>query len=159
MLWTDYTYDSTRDVSATSPIIWWGARDNPQQQVMDLDVAFKEEQFFTNHNIRAHIAGGFVFTGLLSFLRLRYAWWPLHPLGYLLVLTYGIAHLWFSIMLGWLARTLVLRFGGAKFYTDAKPFFIGLIVGESMAAGGWLVVGIVLSALGVPYRPYSIMPG
>jgi hypothetical protein len=62
-------------------------------------------------------------------------------------------------MLGWLARTLILRFGGARLYTDAKPFFLGLIVGESMAAGMWLVVGIVLSALGVPYRPVNIMPG
>jgi hypothetical protein len=44
-------------------------------------------------------------------------------------------------------------------YTAAKPFFLGLIVGESAAAGFWLLMGIVLSALGLPYRVVNIMPG
>lgn len=159
MLWTEYTFDATRDAIAKSPINEWGARDNPRIQVIDLTAEYNTGQFYSSHNIPLHIAGGFSFTALLAFLRLRFSWWPLHPLGYVLVLTYPVAHLWFSLMLGWLARTLILRFGGASLYTGAKPFFIGLIVGESMAAGGWLVVGIVLSALGVPYRPVSIMPG
>ena len=76
-----------------------------------------------------------------------------------MVMTYGAKHLWFSIMLGWIAKTLIVRFGGATLYTSAKPFFLGLIVGESGAAGAWLVIGIILNALGIPYRPVNIMPG
>ena len=53
----------------------------------------------------------------------------------------------------------MVRFGGARLYTAGKPFFLGLIVGESAAAGFWLAVGIVLSALDIPYRPVNIMPG
>ena len=102
---------------------------------------------------------GFLFTGCLSFLRLRYTWWPLHPIGYLMIGTYPGAHLWFSIMLGWLAKTLIVRFGGPGMFTRTKPLFLGLIVGESAAAGLWLVTGIVLNALGVPYRAINIMPG
>jgi hypothetical protein len=44
-------------------------------------------------------------------------------------------------------------------YVEAKPFFLGLIVGESMAAGFWLIVTIALSAMNVPYRPIHVMPG
>jgi len=96
---------------------------------------------------------------LLALLRLRFAWWPLHPIGYLMLGTYPVQHLWFSILIGWIAKSLVLRFGGAKLYTDGKPLFFGLIVGESAAAGFWLLMGILLSGLHLPYRPVNIMPG
>jgi hypothetical protein len=73
--------------------------------------------------------------------------------------TFPGAHLWFSVFVGWLCKTLIVRFGGPRMYSRARPFFIGLIVGESAAAGFWLVVGIILSTLGLPYRPVLIMPG
>jgi hypothetical protein len=157
MLWMEYTFEQARN-ETHEPVNYWGSRDNPQQQVMDPTVSYAQGQYQVTHSVAGHLGFGFVFTSLLAFLRLRYPWWPLHPVGFLMVPTFGAAHLWFSIMLGWLARALILRFGGAKFYLDAKPFFIGLIVGESIAAGGWLIVGIVLSAMGVPYRPVTIMP-
>jgi hypothetical protein len=157
MLWMEYTFEQPRN-ETHEPVNYWGARDNPQQQVMEPTVAYAQGKYQPTHSVSGHLTFGFVLTSVLGFLRLRYPWWPLHPVGFLMVPTFGAAHLWFSIMLGWLARALILRFGGAKFYLDAKPFFIGLIVGESIAAGGWLVVGIVLSALGVPYRPVTIMP-
>jgi len=158
-LWTEYTYSVTQDQAAKHPINDWGARDNPKIQVLDNTVAYARGQYNVNHNVAGHIGFGFAFTALLSWLKLRFTWWPLHPVGYLMVMTFPSAHLWFSIMLGWLAKTLIVRFGGARLYTGAKPFFLGLIVGESAAAGMWLVVGIVLSALGMPYRPVNIMPG
>jgi hypothetical protein len=76
-----------------------------------------------------------------------------------MVPTYPGAHLWLSIFVGWLCKVTILRFGGARTYTAAKPFFVGLIVGESLAAAFWLVVGIVLSAMDLTYRPVNIMPG
>jgi hypothetical protein len=102
---------------------------------------------------------GFGFVTLLSILRLRFAWWPLHPIGFLLVGTYAGAQLWLSIFLGWLCKTLIVRFTGARGYTAAKPLFIGLIVGESAAAGFWMLTSIVLSTMGLPYQVINIMPG
>jgi hypothetical protein len=157
MLWMEYTFDQPRNMTH-EPVNYWGARDNPQQQVMQPTVTYAEGKYQSTHSVSGHITFGFVLTGVLAFLRLRYPWWPLHPVGFLMVPTFGLAHLWFSIMLGWLARALIIRFGGARMYLDAKPLFIGLIVGESIAAGGWLIVGIVLSAMGVEYRPVTIMP-
>jgi len=158
MLWTEYSFDSTQDISHRSPINDWGSMINPTYTISST-VAYAQARYYPQHNVPGHIAAGFVITSVLAFVRLRFPWWPLHPVGYLMIMTFPAAHLWFSIMLGWLARTLILRFGGAGMYTAAKPFFIGLIVGESMAAGFWLVVGIVLSALDIPYRPVNIMPG
>ncbi|HEY7089564.1 MAG TPA: DUF6785 family protein [Tepidisphaeraceae bacterium] len=159
MLWTEYHFVSTRDVVTKTPINDWGAMNSPREQIMAPTVAYAHGEYYPEYNVPGHITAGFIVTSFLAFMRLRFPWWPLHPVGYLMMMTYPQAHLWFSIMLGWLARTIILRFGGARLYTEAKPVFIGLIVGESIAAGFWLVVGIVLSAMGVPYRPVNIMPG
>jgi hypothetical protein len=121
--------------------------------------SYDESTYYLRHDPATHIGIGFGITGLLGFLRLRFAWWPLHPIGFLMVGTFPGAHLWLSIFVGWFCKTLIVRFGGAHGYSAAKPFFIGLIVGESMAAGFWMVMGIVLSSMGLPYRVIHIMPG
>jgi hypothetical protein len=66
--------------------------------------------------------------------------------------------LWFSFLVGWLIKTLVVRFGGAKGYTDGKVFFIGVILGDCIAAGFWLLMGVALSSFGYTWRPVMIMP-
>jgi hypothetical protein len=50
---------------------------------------------------------------------------------------------------------LRLRF---TWWPAAKPLFLGLIVGEAAAAGFWLLMGIAMSELGVPYEAIRIMP-
>ncbi|MGH7213921.1 MAG: DUF6785 family protein [Tepidisphaeraceae bacterium] len=158
-LWTEYTYAATRDVSARMPINDWGAHANSLGMIVGANEQYAKSNYHPRHSVAGHMGFGFGLTSLLAFLRLRYTWWPLHPIGYLMLGTFPGAHLWFSIFWGWVAKTLIVRFGGPKMYVGAKPFFLGLIVGESMAAGFWLVMGIVLNALNVPYRPVNIMPG
>jgi hypothetical protein len=34
-----------------------------------------------------------------------------------------------SVVLIWLVKALILRFGGTKLYREAQPFFIGMLVG------------------------------
>ena len=158
-LWTEYKYAWTQDVSAHLPINEWGARDNPEQQILAPTIQYERGRYFVAHSTLKHWLAGFGITAVLGFLRLHFTWWPLHPIGYLMIGTYPGAHLWFSIMIGWLAKVAIVRFGGAKLYVAAKPFFLGLIVGESAAAGFWLLCGIILSLMHVPYRPVNIMPG
>ena len=133
-------------------------RDNPAIQTVDASVSYDRGAYYPPYSPTVHFTIGAAVTGLLSFLRLRYTWWPLHPIGYLILGTFPSIHMWPSILIGWVLKTTIVRFGGANFYTACKPFFIGLIVGESVAAGFWLVVGIVLSQLGVAYSPINIMP-
>ncbi|HLL90792.1 MAG TPA: DUF6785 family protein, partial [Tepidisphaeraceae bacterium] len=158
-LWTEYTYATTQDERAENPINRWGVYDNTRYTIVDATVQYARGNYSTPHNPAAHFTFGALFTGFLSYMRLRFTWWPLHPIGYLMIGTYPGAHLWLSIFCGWLAKVTILRYGGTNLYLNAKPFFIGLIVGESVAAGFWLVMSIGLSAAGMQYKAINIMPG
>jgi len=73
---------------------------------------------------------GGVVTAILLVMRHRFLWWPLHPLGYALGITWAPFHLWFSTLLGWAVKGMILRLGGFGLYRRWRPFFLGLILGE-----------------------------
>jgi hypothetical protein len=157
-LWTEYHYAWTQDISAKLPINDWGV-ENPNGAIVGSTLQYNRQNFPQPHSSALHITIGFIVTSALSFLRLRFTAFPLHPIGYLMLDTYPGDHLWFSFFWGWLAKVLIVRFTGPRGYVAARPFFIGLIVGESLAAGFWLIASIGMSALGIPYRPVNVMPG
>ena len=78
--------------------------------------------------------------GLLMFMRQRFLWWPLHPLGFPVALTWPLRYDWFAIFIAWLAKSLVLRYGGVRLYRILLPFFLGLILGEFFISGFWSIV-------------------
>jgi hypothetical protein len=69
---------------------------------------------------------------LLILVALRRLWssFPFHPLGLVVATSYPIWVIWFSLCVGWLAKVLVLRYGGSQLYMRLKPVAIGLIVGD-----------------------------
>jgi hypothetical protein len=136
----------------------WGASIVPNSMA-DSTVQYSKGNYHPTQSPAGNFGFGFVLVTILAVMRLRFAWWPLHPIGFLMLYTYPGTHLWLSIFIGWLAKNLILRFGGTKMYTAAKPFFLGLIVGESAAAGFWLAMGILLNAMDLPYHAVNIMPG
>ena len=75
-------------------------------------------------------------------MRRRFLWWPLHPIGYALGVTWGPTHLWFSTLLGWALKLTVLKLGGFGAYRRAFPLFIGLIAGEYAMAAFWNFLGL-----------------
>lgn len=75
--------------------------------------------------------------------RMLFVWWPFHPIGLLLMNAWPLQVFWFSIYIGWLLKQLMLRYGGAPVFKRAKPFFIGLIVGEMLSAGVWMLLGLL----------------
>lgn len=77
---------------------------------------------------------------LLSFLRTRYLWWPLHPVGYAMSYIVYLPREWLSVFIGWLCQTLLLRYGGFGSFRRFRPLFLGLIVGAMLAAGVWLII-------------------
>lgn len=77
-------------------------------------------------------------TWLLTILRLRAAWWPLHPLGYALTGTLQLGYankMLCSIMLGWAFKSLALRFGGARAFRLLRDAALGLIFGDLLMGG------------------------
>ena len=86
--------------------------------------------------------------GFLSFMRYRFLWWPLHPLGFAFSTIMLTNNLWFSIFLGWLFKGLLLRYGGPRVYKKARFFFWGLILGQFVCSGMWVVIDFLTGETG-----------
>ncbi len=98
--------------------------------------------------------GGLMAAGLMIG-RMLWAGWPFHPIGLVLMNSGPMHSLWLSIFLGWGGKRLLLRYGGAGAFRRARPFFIGLIVGETLAAGLWMFVGLLSNGT----VRYPFLPG
>jgi hypothetical protein len=88
---------------------------------------------------------GFVFTILLMVTSRRYIWWPFHPVGYAVGSGWAIGHMWFSVFLSWLAKRIILSYGGSRVYRGAIPFFLGLILGQFFMGSLWSVIGVIFN--------------
>jgi len=99
-----------------------------------------------------HIGFGAALSVVLLCLCLLSPRWPLHPVALLLGGMGPTYLLWFNVFIGWLAKMLILRYGGSQLYSRARPFFIGLLMGEVFAIVFWGALGAVLGALGKSYQ-------
>lgn len=90
------------------------------------------------------LGAGVAITGLLSWGRASFYWWPFHPAGYALSGTFTMPWLWCATFVGWLVKLLILRYGGMRLYQQAFPFFIGLILGDYVTGSLWAICGILL---------------
>ncbi len=86
---------------------------------------------------------GLLFSLLLGSLRMRFAWWVWHPVGYATATSWSMGKLWACIFLGWLAKALITRYGGAQMYRKAQPFFVGLVMGEFTVGSLWMIYGAI----------------
>lgn len=82
-----------------------------------------------------YFLAGFLFVLLMSFLRIRFLWWPVHGLLFCIWRTWPANLLAASFLMGWIVRSLIVKFGGERNYIKLKPLFIGLIFGEIAAIG------------------------
>ena len=83
-----------------------------------------------------------------SGFRYRFVWWPVHPLGFATGTFYIMNWVWFSVFLAWLFKTIILKYGGASLYRKARPFFLGLIMGQFSVAGLWIVIDFFTGMIG-----------
>jgi len=77
---------------------------------------------------------------LLMVARQRLLWWPLHPVGFPLAPLWLMDYAWFSIFLAWLIKAIILKYGGPRLFRTTRPFFLGLILGQFVCSGTWLIV-------------------
>jgi len=97
---------------------------------------------------------------LFFFLRLRYTWWPLHPVIFLVWATWPMRNLSASFLLGWIIKALVVRLAGAVKYKDLKVLMIGVIAGDLLAGLLFMCQGAIYYAIhDILPKPYTIMPG
>jgi hypothetical protein len=83
---------------------------------------------------------GMALTALMFVARSRFLWFPFHPLGYLVSLTYPVQALWLSFFIAWLCKVLINRFAGSDAVKRATPFFLGLALGDVTMMLFWLII-------------------
>ena len=90
---------------------------------------------------------GWILTGVgaalmlwLSVMRQQFMWWPFHPIGFALGGVWMMDELWATILGTWLIKSIIMRYGGVKSFQKARPFFLGLILGQFATNGLWLVL-------------------
>jgi len=89
------------------------------------------------------VAFGIGFVMLLMRLRSSFLWFPLHPAGYLIAGTPAARSIWLPFMLGWGIKSLAVAFGGLAVYRRWVPFFLGVIVGDTVTPAAFSAVGAI----------------
>jgi hypothetical protein len=87
---------------------------------------------------------GALFVVALSIFRMRFIWFPLHPVGLVVSSSWGMNPFWFSIFLSWMMKFLILRYGGLRLYRKCVPLFLGFILGEFIADSGVCIIGTLM---------------
>ena len=97
---------------------------------------------------------GVVVTLFLTVMRANFFWWPLHPLGYAISGSWSTIEFWFPCLLAWIFKSLFLRYGGMGLYQRARPFFLGMVLGEF----GMAVFFVLLNLLSAWLTPQHRFP-
>ena len=95
-------------------------------------------------------AGAVIF---MTFMRRNFLWFAIHPIGYLMHLTYAASQIWSSFLIGWLCKYTILKYGGIKWYRKMRPLFLGAVLGECVIGGVWIIVGMIVGT------GYMVLPG
>lgn len=73
---------------------------------------------------------GFLFAASLQGVRSAGVWCPFHPLAYAVSGSWEMNLLWMPLLIAWIAKSILLHFGGGRSYSRSLPFFYGLILGQ-----------------------------
>ena len=85
---------------------------------------------------------GGVIMGILTALRYRLPWWPLHPVGFIITTT-SILHVVTSLFIVWMFKAIALRVGGVLLYRKFIPLFLGIIVGRTTGVFVSFIVDLI----------------
>jgi hypothetical protein len=96
----------------------------------------------------AYLLFGCGLATLLLWLCAHFPNWPLHPIGLIFVHSSIGLRVVISLFLGWLLKTLIVRYGGSRAYRLAAPLFLGFILGEVCAGALWTLVPVVMILFG-----------
>ncbi len=77
---------------------------------------------------------------LLAWLRYRFAWWPINPIGFPVGVVFKVRWVVLPLFLGWLCRLGLSSLGGVSLVRRARPAFLGLMMGWFFGAGLSVVV-------------------
>lgn len=85
---------------------------------------------------------------LLTLLRARVAWWPIHPIA----IAFPERRYAFCLMLVWVTKTIVLKVGGVGLYRRSLPFAYGAICGYLLS----IAISSVIDAFWFPNEGHFV---
>jgi len=112
--------------------------------------AFSQLASWVNNGQRAgstnlwFFVGGLGCVSALAYLRSAFLWWPLHPIGFALGISYAMNYFWFCVFVAWVIKLFIIRYGGMTMHRRAIPFFLGLILGDYTIGAIWSLIGLLL---------------
>ncbi|MGC8861628.1 MAG: DUF6785 family protein, partial [Armatimonadota bacterium] len=101
-----------------------------------------------NWSANLAMAAGFVFCLFLGWMRLKIFSFPFHPIGYVISGSYQTHLIWLPLLIAWICKVSILRYGGLRVYRAAMPLFFGMILGELSMGCLWGIIGM---SFGIPY--------
>jgi hypothetical protein len=108
----------------------WGTMGNPRAHMGAAHARIERPTRVAPGLWKPFVAGVGV-TGFVMFMRARFYWWPLHPIGILTIASHNTDRIWLSFFLGWLVKVALLKFSTGRAVRQGRYFFIGLILTES----------------------------
>jgi hypothetical protein len=130
------------DVGAVNFSYSWATKNVPRYVFSWSDALLKQPQ----QQIHLHwgaLLFGFLVTGFVMFMRGRFYWWPIHPIGMLDFTSYAAHRIWIPFFLGWLIKTSIMKFSGGQMLRAVRFFFIAYIISEIFLSGVSTAVRII----------------
>lgn len=119
----------------------WFFRDYPILMVEEMGSIIASDPEFRGGDVAWYSAGaGWV--AMTLWIRKSIFWFP-HPVGFIMLINPLISSIWFSFFLGWLAKYLVVKYGGKVTFDKVRLIFVGLILGEIIAVLAWGLVSVL----------------
>jgi hypothetical protein len=109
---------------------YWGPRGNPERvfsiahQRITRPTQLQEGRF-------TPFLLGVGLTAAVMFMRARFYWWPIHPIGLLANGGWFADRIWLPFLLGWMVKVCLMKFGSGRLLRQARSFFVAVILTES----------------------------
>lgn len=78
--------------------------------------------------------------GSLDLCADRFMWWSIHRIGYVISPICYVNQKWLSVFLACFFKVVMIKYGGAAVFRKTRPFFLGLILGTTVATETWLLI-------------------
>ncbi|MFB3880577.1 MAG: DUF6785 family protein [Armatimonadota bacterium] len=88
---------------------------------------------------------GLIGTLLLMALKLRFYAWPLHPIAFPIASAWVMDSALPAVFIAWLVKAIIMRYGGLRLYRAALPFFLGMILSQSVIGFVRMTIGAILN--------------
>jgi hypothetical protein len=86
---------------------------------------------------------GIGLTSIIMYMRARFYWWPLYPVGLMACTGWYPDRIWLPFLVGWAIKVGVAKYVGGRALHKGRQFFIGLILAEASVSAVSTVIRVL----------------